>query len=96
MTHANDLFHYFVHPSYENQEIALNSGLILRECIRHESLAKILLTSEHFWKLFVYVESPTFDVASDAFATFRDLLTKHKTIVAEFLESNYDLVRLEC
>ncbi len=33
-----------------------------------------------------------FDVASDAFATFKDLLSKHKAISAEFLERNYDLV----
>ena len=67
--------------------------MILRECIRHESLAKIvLLNKNHFTKFFVYVEMSTFDVASDAFATFKDLLTKHKTIVADFLENNYDEV----
>ncbi|KAJ3292957.1 mo25 protein [Borealophlyctis nickersoniae] len=75
---------------YENQEIALNCGMILRECIRHESLGKSVLDSPHFWKLFNYVELSTFDVASDAFATFKDLLTKHKALVAEFLEKNYD------
>ncbi|KAI8807194.1 Mo25-like protein [Cladochytrium replicatum] len=75
---------------YENQDIALNCGIILRECIRHESLAKTILWSEHFWRFFHYVELSTFDVASDAFATFKDLLTKHKAQVAEFLERRYD------
>ncbi|KAI9101235.1 Mo25-like protein [Phlyctochytrium arcticum] len=75
---------------YENQEIALNCGMILRECIRHESLAKSILEGPHFWKFFDYVELSTFDVASDAFATFKDLLTKHKPLVAEFLVNNYE------
>ncbi|KAI8820442.1 Mo25-like protein [Fimicolochytrium jonesii] len=75
---------------YENQEIALNCGMILRECIRHESLAKSILESPQFWKFFDYVELSTFDVASDAFATFKDLLTKHKPLVADFLSRNYD------
>ncbi|KAJ3056826.1 mo25 protein [Rhizophlyctis rosea] len=74
---------------YENQEIALNCGMILRECVRHESLARSVLESPHFWKLFNYVELSTFDVASDAFATFKDLLAKHKALVADFLERNY-------
>ncbi|KXS22447.1 Mo25-PA [Gonapodya prolifera JEL478] len=75
---------------YENQEIALNCGMILRECIRHEVLAKALLLSPNFWKFTQYVELSTFDTASDAFATFKDLLTKHKQLVADFLDKNYD------
>ncbi|KAI8854394.1 Mo25-like protein [Chytridium lagenaria] len=75
---------------YENQEIALNCGMILRECLRHEILARIVLESTSFWKLFSYVELSTFDVASDAFATFKDVLTKHKALVASFLEEHYD------
>jgi calcium binding protein 39 len=31
---------------YENEEIALNTGMIVREMLRHESLCKILLGSE--------------------------------------------------
>jgi len=31
---------------YENEEIALNTGMILREMLRHEPLCKILLYSE--------------------------------------------------
>jgi len=77
---------------YSSPEVALNCGSMLRECIRHETLAKILLNSENFWQFFLFVEMSNFDVASDAFATFKDLLTKHKAISAEFLERNYDLV----
>ncbi|KAI9355111.1 Mo25-like protein [Zopfochytrium polystomum] len=76
--------------AYDTQEIALNCGMILRDCIRHEVLAKTVLESDHFWRFFGYVELPTFDVSSDAFATFKDLLTKHKGIVSVFLERNYD------
>ncbi|XP_012890316.1 PREDICTED: calcium-binding protein 39-like isoform X2 [Dipodomys ordii] len=41
---------------------------------------------------FKYVELSTFDIASDAFATFKDLLTRHKVLVADFLEQNYDTI----
>lgn len=56
---------------YESPEIALNCGIMLRECIRHEPLAKITLYSEQFYDFFRYVEMSTFDIASDAFATFK-------------------------
>lgn len=44
---------------------------MLRECIRYELLAKIVLQSQHFHDFFDYVEMSTFDIASDAFATFK-------------------------
>ncbi|CAG8504274.1 1432_t:CDS:10 [Funneliformis caledonium] len=75
---------------YENPDIALNCGMILRECLRHESLTKIILYSPHFYDFFTYVEMSTFDIASDAFATFKEILTRHKTLVAEFLDVNYE------
>jgi len=65
---------------------------MLRECIRHEALAKLILYSRTFFNFFQYVELATFDVASDAFSTFKELLTKHKALSAEFLEKNYDKV----
>ncbi|XP_005100218.1 protein Mo25 [Aplysia californica] len=77
---------------YENQEIALNCGMMLRECCRFESLAKILLNAPEFYKFFEYVEVSTFDIASDAFSTFKELLTRHKMLCAEFLDQNYDEV----
>eukprot|EP00124_Ichthyophonus_hoferi_P000635 Ihof_evm6s25 gene=Ihof_evmTU6s25 len=73
----------------DSNDIALNCGLILRECIKHEALAKILLYSDKFYKFFEYVDFSTFDVASDAFATFKELITKHKLVCAEFMETNY-------
>lgn len=77
---------------YENPEVALNSGMILRECIRYEPLASKIINSPDFFKLFEYVELSTFDVASDAFSTFKELLTRHKTLSAKFLEENYDKI----
>lgn len=77
---------------YEHQEIALNCGTMLRECARYEALAKMMLHSEEFFNFFRYVEVSTFDIASDAFSTFKELLTRHKILCAEFLEQNYDQV----
>lgn len=57
--------------SYEHQEIALNCGTMLRECARYEALAKIMLYSDDFYNFFRYVEVSTFDIASDAFSTFK-------------------------
>lgn len=75
---------------YEIPDIAMSCGAMLRECARHESLTKIMLSSPYLWKFFKHVEVANFDVASDAFSTFKEILTKHKPVVAEFLEKNYD------
>lgn len=83
---------YALCRGYEQQEIALNCGTMLRECVRFESLTKILLNCEHFYDFFKYVEVSTFDIASDAFATFKELLTRHKMAAAKFLEDNFDKV----
>lgn len=57
--------------SYENHEVALNCGTVLREAFKHEQLAKIVLYSPVFWSFFDYVETGVFDVAGDAFSTFK-------------------------
>lgn len=67
-------FHFFfdsIIRRYDDFDIALNCGLMLRESIRHEPLAKVVLHSEHFYRFFKYVEMSTFDIASDAFSTFK-------------------------
>lgn len=56
---------------YESPEVALNCGMMLRECLRHEPLARTVLFSEEFFCFFRYVELSTFDIASDAFASFK-------------------------
>ncbi|KAF1324382.1 Calcium-binding protein, partial [Globisporangium splendens] len=78
---------------YENPEIALNCGTMLRESIRHELIAAKLLYSSDLWKFFdSYVHLPNFEVGSDAFATFKDLLTRHKGLSAQFFTSHFDQV----
>ncbi|PUZ41016.1 hypothetical protein GQ55_9G469400 [Panicum hallii var. hallii] len=80
----------FLVGCYKNLDIALNCGNMLRECIKYPTLAKYILESGSFELFFEYVELPNFDIASDALNTFKDLLTKHETVVAEFLGSHYD------
>jgi len=76
-----------------NQVDALNSGMMLRECVKMEPLAKVIVNDEALFDLFfTYVQKPTFDIAADAFSTFKELLTAHKITCAEFLEKSYDRV----
>ncbi|KDP39218.1 hypothetical protein JCGZ_00975 [Jatropha curcas] len=75
---------------YEDPDLALHYGGMLRECIRHQSIAKYALESENMKKFFNYIQLPNFDVAADAMATFKELLTRHKSTVAGFLSKNYD------
>ncbi|XP_046854129.1 calcium-binding protein 39-like [Xenia sp. Carnegie-2017] len=75
---------------YENADIALNCGVMLRECIRHELLANDILRQKYFYNFFEYVELSTFDIASDAFSSFKELLTRHKLSCSLFLEKEYE------
>ncbi|KAB2065060.1 hypothetical protein ES319_A09G064800v1 [Gossypium barbadense] len=61
----------FLVVCYDNKEIALNCGNMLRECIKFPSLAQYILNSASFVLFFKFVELPNFDVASDAFSTFK-------------------------
>jgi len=76
---------------YNEPEIVLTCGTLLRECIAFEPLAKYILYSDNFLKFFSYVVDENFDTSSDSFLTFKELLTKHKPIVAAFLEKQYDI-----
>lgn len=94
---------------YESPEIALNCGIMLRECIRHEPLAKITLYSQQFYDFFTYVEMSTFDIASDAFATFkvcsvafgspccqfRVIISEHTTLSFQDLLTRHKLLSAE-
>ena len=75
---------------YEDPDLALCYGTILRDCIRHQIVAKYILDSEHMKELFDYIQDPNFGIASDAAATFKELLTRHRSTVAEYLSRNYD------
>ena len=47
--------------SYEDPEVALTCGVMLRECVKHEPLAKLVLDSPEFFTFFRYVEVSTFE-----------------------------------
>ncbi|XP_042064679.1 calcium-binding protein 39-like isoform X1 [Salvia splendens] len=80
----------FLVVCYDNKEIALTCGHMLRECIKFPTLSKYILDSPCFELFFKFIELPTFDVASDAFSTFKDLMTKHPTAVSEYLTTHYN------
>ena len=58
---------------YEQQELAIACGQMLRECAKFEPLARVVVQAEQLYDFFRYVEHPSFDVASDAFLTFKVL-----------------------
>ena len=74
---------------YADPAVALNCGSMLRDCIRDEGVARKALASAVLWDFFDQVEVANFEVASDAFSTFKDLLTRHKGAVAAFLSDSY-------
>mmetsp|Transcript_11667 Transcript_11667/g.21002 ORF Transcript_11667/g.21002 Transcript_11667/m.21002 type:complete len:354 (-) Transcript_11667:131-1192(-) len=79
-----------VTAGYEDSAVALICGSMLRDCIRAEELADAVLNSSLFERLFGYVELENFEVASDAFQTLKDLLTRHKRLVADYMLQHYE------
>ncbi|KAG9009528.1 hypothetical protein FRB90_008332 [Tulasnella sp. 427] len=75
---------------YDNEDVALNTGMILRDMLRHEPLAKVLLYSDQFYNFPQYIEDSTFGISCDAFTNFKETLTRHKPMVAVYLDNNYD------
>ncbi|KAL3521098.1 hypothetical protein ACH5RR_019247 [Cinchona calisaya] len=79
---------------YENnvmETVALHYGSMLKECIRHQVLARHVLGSEIMMKkIFEYVQLSNYEIAVDAVENFKQLLTRHKSIVTEFLAKNFD------
>ncbi|KAH8103385.1 mo25 protein [Cristinia sonorae] len=87
-SHHNVIFAAF--KGYENEEIGLNTGMILRDMLKHEPLAKVLLYSEKFYMFPHYIETTTFGISCDAYANLKETLTRHKAMVAEYLDKNYE------
>lgn len=76
---------------YNTADIALCCGQMFRECIRHEEIARLVLNDpELFSNLFAKLELAEFEIASDAFLTLKDLLTRHKSLVSIYLTEHYD------
>ncbi|CAD6449216.1 43561720-0fcd-45ee-9c9f-511509d3e91e [Sclerotinia trifoliorum] len=100
---------------YEHKESATPAGTVLREVLKSDAAAAIILYNDIkegdvstkgltaiqpeikqtgegvFWKFFNWIDQGSFEVGADAFTTFRELLTKHKQIVAQYLATNFDL-----
>ncbi|KAK2987073.1 hypothetical protein RJ640_004799, partial [Escallonia rubra] len=84
-----DLMDHLI-SGYKDPDIAFHYGGILRECIRHQCVARYILESEHMKDFFDHIQLPDFGIAADATVTFKELLTRHKSTVADFLSRNYD------
>ncbi|KVI10433.1 Armadillo-like helical, partial [Cynara cardunculus var. scolymus] len=76
-------------PKYEDPQLALHYGRMLKECLRHQIVAGYILEPSQQRKFFDYIQHPSFDIAADAADTFKDLLTRHKSTVSESLSTNY-------
>ena len=99
---------------YEHRESAMPCGAVLREIIKNDQIAAIVLHDESqgnepvipvvdidyeqmqtgagiFWRFFDYIDKSAFEASTDAFTTFREILTKHKTLVSQYLDINFDL-----
>ncbi|EFJ42967.1 hypothetical protein VOLCADRAFT_83428 [Volvox carteri f. nagariensis] len=74
---------------YDEPAIALNCGSMLRDCLRDDQIARKMLDGPVFLKFFEKVVVANFEIASDAFSTFKDLLTRHKQVVAQYLQEHY-------
>ncbi|KAB5518993.1 hypothetical protein DKX38_023312 [Salix brachista] len=48
-----------------------NYGVMLRECIRHQTVARYVLESPNVKKLFDYIQLPYFHISADAAASFK-------------------------
>ncbi|KAF1809062.1 conidiophore development protein hymA [Eremomyces bilateralis CBS 781.70] len=97
---------------YERRESAMPCGGVLREALRYDAIAALILYDERdqnrpqglrsvdpslpssgngvFWKFFDWIDKGAFEVSADAFNTFRDILTRHKSLVAQYLTVNFD------
>ncbi|EGR45874.1 hypothetical protein MKX07_002014 [Trichoderma sp. CBMAI-0711] len=101
--------------AYDHKESATPAGSVLRELIKNEAAAAIILYDDGdepgssckglnaidrnrpqsgrgvFWKFFDWINKSSFEVAADAFTTFRELLTRHKDLIPKYLSTNFDL-----
>ena len=82
----------FVIEGYDDTDIALQCGVMLREMIKQENLCAKLLTqnADLCFRFFEFSQKANFDVASDAFDTLKLMVTRHKLLAAKFLEANYE------
>lgn len=75
---------------YASTQYIFMYGTMLRDCLRFEALNRIFLHSPDIFGLFRYLDHANFEVAQDAFVSFREAITKHKHVTLTFLETHYD------
>lgn len=46
--------------------------------------------ARRFYKFPHYIETTTFGISCDAYTNLKEVLTRHKTMVADYLDKNYD------
>jgi calcium binding protein 39 len=68
----------------ETPEISLNTGIMLREAVKYDSIAKNVINDSLFWKYFSYVNTTSFEVSTDAFSSLHDILLNHSKVVGTF------------
>ncbi|CAN8266642.1 unnamed protein product [Cochlearia groenlandica] len=85
-----DVIDMLVEGIDRDHELALHYTGMLKECLRHQVVAKHILETKNLSKFFDFVQLPYFDVATDANKIFRELLTRHRSTVSEFLTKNYE------
>ncbi|GAB7352291.1 hypothetical protein MBLNU459_g2747t3 [Dothideomycetes sp. NU459] len=44
-----------------------------------------------FWRFFDWIDKSLFEVSTDAFDTFRQILVRHKPMVAKYIDTNFDM-----
>ncbi|PPJ50563.1 hypothetical protein CBER1_05498 [Cercospora berteroae] len=100
---------------YSRRESASACGGILKEALKHDAVAAVVLYDEPrsdgtvldiysdvdvshpasgngtFWKFFTWIDQSSFEVSADAFDCFRLILTKHKSLVAQYINTNFDM-----
>lgn len=84
----------FLVDGYGDPAIALICGQMLRDAVKEPRIAWAMLDSPVFTRIFRHLDAENFEIASDAFSTLRDVLTRHvgdeEAPVPRYLERHYD------
>ena len=80
------LLHFYDHP-----ELAVSTGEMLRACALHEPLANLMLKDERLSLLFSYFTVSHFDVSTESFSTYKELLTSSPG-AETYIETHYGSV----
>ncbi|KNC47432.1 uncharacterized protein AMSG_03865 [Thecamonas trahens ATCC 50062] len=85
----NELLDLAVTGYGHSPQMAVLSGSMLRTAITTREFAAYLLNNA-LNDIFAHLQSRNFEVSSDAWATFKMMLTQHKELTDEYLNVHYD------